>query len=131
MSAHKYLTPEPVRYDPAIDPNNMSQYAPKDYRAVPVYEKVCNTHGATGDRKQEAMLPKYFEAVGDIESLGPAPPYKQECDSEGTQTAGRRVKNTRLVNALHFSVYILVVVLIQAGFIWKAVESRSTTTTIQ
>lgn len=122
MSSDKYLTSEPVRYDPAIDPNNMSQYAPKDYRVVSVYQKVCNTP------EQETMLPKYIEAINDIESTDPAPPYEQlqldtsvgkggGYDDHDAQTAERRRKNKKFAKfALHFFAFMLILFFIQTTF---------------
>ncbi|QPG73783.1 hypothetical protein FOA43_001097 [Brettanomyces nanus] len=50
------VTFEDVEYDPTIDPSNMSQYKPKNYRVEPIYEKK-----AVDDNVVAGTLPSYEE----------------------------------------------------------------------
>lgn len=134
MSSDKYLISQPVCYDASIDPNNMSQYAPKDYRVTPVYKKIDNgSDTAAEDTENDSpLLPKYVEAIKDIESTDPSPPYEQlelnDSGLGGQDTAGKRDDNSDLRAerkrknkkfakfALHLIAFLFVLYVIQASF---------------
>lgn len=113
MPAHNntYLTPNTVIYDPTIDPDNMSQYLPKNYKVSPVYEKLDNT-----SNKDTESLPKYLEAVNDNKINDPSPPYEQ-FQLDNNNNIIKCKKNKKLFKIfIHLLIFFIVVISIQLIF---------------
>lgn len=146
-NSKEYLVPEQVTYDPSIDPHNMSQYNPKDYKVTAVYQKLDNNNeppkpaqletrnsedSTTSDSTIKAPLPKYLDAIQDIEANDPVPPYEQlELDTsnydanryqhssnpeDGSNPTRQRKNKKMLKIALHFMLFFFIISIIQISF---------------
>lgn len=104
----EFLKQNQVFYDPSVDPENLEQYLPKDYTAIPMYQKIPN---------HEITENKQGQQSGEAEFPPPPPPYNFDSklpviEHQFSEDVTPSHKNKSFKFLLHLLVFLLVLITI-------------------